>query len=122
MNLASNQCPRYPSRRDTRRRDTSPRHLVSRRTCRPTIAARGLRSAATAPPRMPSWRGARWPSTRGRRRKGADVAEYKPDLPEGVTLPEGASIDVENPRFKALHDLASRENLSQSAFSGLLGI
>jgi hypothetical protein len=50
------------------------------------------------------------------------VAEYKPDLPEGVTLPEGASIDVENPRFKALHDLASRENLSQSAFSGLLGI
>jgi hypothetical protein len=44
----------------------------------------------------------------------------KPDLPEGVKLPPGFSVNTDDPRYKALHDLATRENLSQRAFSAIL--
>lgn len=48
----------------------------------------------------------------------ADVAiEYKPELPPGTKLPPGFSVNTNDPRYKALHDLAVRENLSQRAFS-----
>lgn len=47
---------------------------------------------------------------------------YEPKLPDGVTLPEGFRVDVEDVRFKALHDLATREKWTQKAFSDVLGI
>jgi hypothetical protein len=50
------------------------------------------------------------------------VSEYKPDLPPGVSLPPGFKVDTADPRYRALHDLASREKLSQSAFSQILGV
>jgi hypothetical protein len=50
------------------------------------------------------------------------AAEYKPDLPEGVKLPEGATIDVNDPRFKSLQEMAHAEGWSQKAFSKALGL
>jgi hypothetical protein len=47
---------------------------------------------------------------------------YKAELPEGVSLPPGFKVDEADPRYKALHDLATREKLSQSAFSQILGV
>jgi hypothetical protein len=47
---------------------------------------------------------------------------YEAKLPEGVTLPPGFKVDEADPRYKALHDLAVREKLSQSAFSQILGV
>jgi len=47
---------------------------------------------------------------------------YEPKLPDGVSLPPGFSVDVNDGRYKALHDLATRENLSQRAFSEILGV
>ena len=47
---------------------------------------------------------------------------YKPELPAGVSLPPGHSIDAKSSRYKELHSLAERERWSQSAFSDLLGI
>lgn len=63
--------------------------------------------------------------TAERTRRGSlpkSAAEYKGDLPEGVKLPEGASIDVENPRFKALAETAHAEGWTQKAFSKALGL
>jgi hypothetical protein len=50
------------------------------------------------------------------------VTEYKPELPPGVSLPPGFKVDTADARYRALHDLASRERLSQSAFSQILGV
>lgn len=50
------------------------------------------------------------------------AAEYQATLPEGVKLPDGASIDAADPRFKALQDVAHAEGWSQKAFSKALGI
>jgi hypothetical protein len=47
---------------------------------------------------------------------------YEPKLPDGVSLPPGFKVDTGDARYKALHDLASRENLSQRAFSEILGV
>src|SRR5271155_4456082 len=47
---------------------------------------------------------------------------FKPELPAGVSLPPGFSVDVNDPRYVALHSLAERERLSQSAFSQILGV
>jgi hypothetical protein len=47
---------------------------------------------------------------------------YKAELPDGVSLPPGFKVDEADPRYKALHDLAVRENLSQRAFSSILGV
>lgn len=47
---------------------------------------------------------------------------YEPKLPEGQALPPGLSVNTDDPRYKALHDLATRENLSQRAFSAILGV
>jgi hypothetical protein len=50
------------------------------------------------------------------------MADYKPDLPAGVSLPPGFKVDTGDPRYVALRDLATREKLSQSAFSQILGV
>jgi hypothetical protein len=50
------------------------------------------------------------------------VTDYKPDLPAGTSLPPGFKVDVSDPRYRALHDLAVRERLSQSAFSSILKV
>jgi hypothetical protein len=47
---------------------------------------------------------------------------YKAELPAGMSLPPGFRVDESDPRYRALHDLASREKLSQSAFSSILGV
>jgi hypothetical protein len=47
---------------------------------------------------------------------------YEAKLPEGVTLPPGFKVDTADARYRALHDLATREKLSQSAFSQILGV
>jgi hypothetical protein len=47
---------------------------------------------------------------------------YKAELPAGVSLPPGFKVDETDARYKALHDLATREKLSQSAFSQILGV
>jgi hypothetical protein len=47
---------------------------------------------------------------------------FEPKLPDGVSLPPGFKVDTTDARYKALHDLASREKLSQSAFSQILGV
>jgi hypothetical protein len=49
------------------------------------------------------------------------VADYKPELPAGVTLPPGFSVNTADPRYVALREMATREKLSQSAFSSILG-
>ena len=60
-------------------------------------------------------------SARGHEGKALTVA-YEPKLPEGVSLPPGFKVDTGDARYKALHDLATREKLSQSAFSSILGV
>jgi hypothetical protein len=50
------------------------------------------------------------------------MAEYKPDLPPGVTLPPGFKIDVSDARFVALREMATREKLSQAGFSSILAV
>src|SRR5277367_1373992 len=50
------------------------------------------------------------------------MAQYEPKLPDGVSLPPGFKVDVTDPRYVALHSLAERERLSQSAFSQILGV
>jgi hypothetical protein len=50
------------------------------------------------------------------------MSDYKLDLPAGVSLPPGFSVNVSDPRYVALRDLAHREKLSQSAFSAILGV
>ena len=47
---------------------------------------------------------------------------YEPKLPDGVTLPAGFRVNVDDARYKALHELATREKWSQAAFSNVLGI
>jgi hypothetical protein len=47
---------------------------------------------------------------------------YEPKLPEGVSLPPGLRVNVDDERYKALHALAEREKWSQAAFSDVLGI
>jgi hypothetical protein len=47
---------------------------------------------------------------------------YDPLLPEGVMLPAGFHVDTSDARYKALHELATRERWSQAAFSDVLGI
>jgi hypothetical protein len=48
--------------------------------------------------------------------------DYKPDLPEGVTLPAGASINTEHADYKALTAVAREEGWSQKSFSRVLGL
>jgi hypothetical protein len=50
------------------------------------------------------------------------MAEYRPDLPEGVTLPAGASINTEHADYKALTAVAREEGWSQKSFSRVLGL
>ena len=50
------------------------------------------------------------------------MAEYRPDLPEGVTLPPGASIDTASARYRELEALATSQKWSQDSFSGALGL
>jgi hypothetical protein len=50
------------------------------------------------------------------------MADYKPDLPPDVKLPEGASINTEHADYKALTDVARAEGWSQSSFSKVLGL
>jgi hypothetical protein len=50
------------------------------------------------------------------------MAEYKPDLPEGMALPAGASINTDHADFKALTAVARAEGWSQSSFSKVLGL
>ena len=50
------------------------------------------------------------------------MADYKPDLPEGVALPKGSSINTEHPDFKALESVAREEGWSQKSFSRVLGL
>lgn len=47
---------------------------------------------------------------------------YTPTLPDGVSLPPGFNINVNDPRYKALEALATRENLSQRAFGEILSV
>lgn len=47
---------------------------------------------------------------------------YEAKLPEGVSLPPGFSINEADPRYVAVRDLATREGLSQKAFSAILGV
>lgn len=48
--------------------------------------------------------------------------EYKPELPEGVSLPQGHSINVEHADYRALEALAREEGWSQKSFSRVLGL
>jgi len=42
---------------------------------------------------------------------------YKPELPEGVTLPDGHRVDVSHPSYKALEAIATEERWTQKSFS-----
>lgn len=50
------------------------------------------------------------------------MVEYKPLLPEGVSLPQGHSIDVNHPAYKALVDVAQSESWTQASLTRVLGI
>jgi hypothetical protein len=50
------------------------------------------------------------------------MAEYKPELPEGATLPKGSSINVEHADYRALTAVAREENWTQKSFSRVLGL
>jgi hypothetical protein len=50
------------------------------------------------------------------------VNEYKPDLPEGVTLPAGSSINTAHADYQALTAVAREEGWSQTSFSRVLGL
>jgi hypothetical protein len=48
--------------------------------------------------------------------------DYKPEMPQGFTLPEGAKIDVDHPRFKEAQRNAHALGMSQATFSDLLAL
>lgn len=48
--------------------------------------------------------------------------EYAPTLPAALKLPEGTTINVNDPRFKAAQKLAFESGMSQEKFTELLGI
>jgi phage tail protein X len=50
------------------------------------------------------------------------MADYKPDLPEGIALPAGASINVEHADYKALTAVARKEGWSQSPSAACLAL
>jgi hypothetical protein len=50
------------------------------------------------------------------------MTEYKADLPEGMALPPGSSINVEHADYKALTAVAREEGWSQKSFSRVLGL
>jgi hypothetical protein len=50
------------------------------------------------------------------------MVDYKPLLPEGVSLPDGHSIDINHPAYKALVDVAQSERWSQASLTRVLGI
>jgi hypothetical protein len=50
------------------------------------------------------------------------MAEYKPDLPEGMALPAGASINVPHEDYRKLEALAKEEGWTQKSFSRVLGL
>jgi hypothetical protein len=50
------------------------------------------------------------------------MAEYKPELPADVKLPDGHSINTAHADYKALEALATRHGWSQAAFSETLGL
>lgn len=50
------------------------------------------------------------------------MAEFKPELPDGVTLPAGSSINTAHPDYVALEKLAREEGMTQKAFSRVLGL
>ena len=50
------------------------------------------------------------------------TTEYKPDLPEGLKLSAGTSINVDHADFKALAAVAREEGWSQKSFSRVLGL
>jgi hypothetical protein len=47
---------------------------------------------------------------------------FEPKLPAGISLPEGHSIDTGAARYKELEQLATSQNWTQDAFSGVLGL
>jgi hypothetical protein len=47
---------------------------------------------------------------------------YKAELPPGISLPPGASIDTSSSRYKELEALATSQKWTQDAFSGVLGM
>jgi hypothetical protein len=47
---------------------------------------------------------------------------YEPKLPEGITLPPGATIDTSSARYREFEAMATRHGLSQAAFSETLGL
>jgi hypothetical protein len=49
------------------------------------------------------------------------VADYKPELPDDVKLPDGHSINTAHPDYRALEALATKHGWSQAAFSETLG-
>jgi hypothetical protein len=88
-----------------------PAPRASRRTLTLACVANGLLAGPREGTRRPR-----------RRSRAADMATYKAELPEGQALPPGFSVNTDDPRYRALHDLAVRENLSQRAFSAILGV
>lgn len=52
----------------------------------------------------------------------ATAADYKGELPKIEGLPEGVTVDVNDPRFKAAAEVAHAAGLSQKEFSALLGV
>jgi hypothetical protein len=50
------------------------------------------------------------------------MTEFKPELPEGMALPAGSSINVEHADFKALTAVAREEGWSQKSFSRVLAL
>jgi hypothetical protein len=50
------------------------------------------------------------------------TAEFKPELPEGMGLPDGHSINTSHADYKALEALAREEGWTQKLFSRVLGL
>jgi hypothetical protein len=50
------------------------------------------------------------------------VADFKPDLPDDVKLPDGHSINTAHSDYRALEALAREEGWSQKSFSRVLGL
>jgi hypothetical protein len=50
------------------------------------------------------------------------VADFKPELPPDVKLPDGHSIDTSHADYRALEALAREEGMSQKAFSRISGL
>ena len=47
---------------------------------------------------------------------------YEPKLPDGVTLPAGASLNTKHPDYVALEKLATEEGWTQKSFGRVLGL